>query len=381
MKKRILIIAFSNLNIDSRVQRQINSLKEQYETTVIGWESPNIENTQFIKVSPPPTGKANKIKEAFLLITKQYKTYYKHKYENNFFKAINTVYTKNFNFDIIIANDIESLPIALKIKKNEKILVDLHEYSPLEFEDSLIWSIFFKDFKYYLCNTYLNLTDKIITVCDGISKKYEKEFNLKNIDVITNASPYNKTLQPTKVDTNKIKLIHHGIALESRHLEIMLNMMDFLDPRFTLDLILIPSRPKYLKKLKKNYSMKKNINFLDPVSPNNLIKVCNSYDLGIFVLPPVNFNYKYALPNKLFQFLQSRIGVIIGPSIEMLSILKPFNCYVNLNTYSPQKCAEILNKLTTKDIENLKKETPIAAKELNAEKNTLKLQQIVKSLS
>ena len=39
------------------------------------------------------------------------------------------------SFDLIIANDIESLPLAFEIDPQARVLFDAHEYAPRHFED------------------------------------------------------------------------------------------------------------------------------------------------------------------------------------------------------------------------------------------------------
>jgi hypothetical protein len=75
-------------------------------------------------------------------------------------------------FDVIIANDADALPVALKIKGNAKVIFDAHEYSPEENNDSLRWRILFKKYKTNLIRKYANKADFMLTVCDGIAKKY-----------------------------------------------------------------------------------------------------------------------------------------------------------------------------------------------------------------
>ena len=41
--------------------------------------------------------------------------------------------------------------------------------------------------------------------------------------------------------------------------------------------------------------------------------------------PPINFNNKLALPNKLFDYVQARLGVLIGPSPEMVHYVEEYD--------------------------------------------------------
>jgi hypothetical protein len=95
----------------------------------------------------------------------------------------------------------------------------------------------------------------------------------------------------------------------------------------------------------------------------------NRYDIGVFLLPPTNFNYRYALPNKLFEFIQARLAVAIGPSPEMARLVRQYCCGVIADDFTPEALAASLNRLTGADIDRLKQASHAAAKELCFEKN------------
>ena len=57
--------------------------------------------------------------------------------------------------------------------------------------------------------------------------------------------------------------------------------------------------------------------FHDPVAPAELPFAMNACDVGVFCMPPININARYALPNKFFDFVQARLAVGVGPAEEM----------------------------------------------------------------
>jgi glycosyltransferase involved in cell wall biosynthesis len=287
-------------------------------------------------------------------------------------------------FDLIIANDVESLPLAFELKKNAKIIFDAHEYAPRHFEDKLMWRIFFQPFNIHLCKKYIPKVDAMTTVGKGLSIEYEKNFAVKN-SIITNATWYAE-INPSTVDVDKIKLIHHGGSTPSRKLELMIEMMSHLDNRFTLDLMLIVPQlassktSNYIDHLKQLASGDSRIRFLPPIKSEGLVKFINQYDIGVFLLPPVNFNYANTLPNKLFDFIQARLAVAIGPTPEMTEIVNHFDLGIVAEDFSPKKLADKLNAVTIEKLKHYKMQSGIAAKELSAEKNKELLNSIIKAL-
>jgi hypothetical protein len=92
----------------------------------------------------------------------------------------------------------------------------------------------------------------------------------------------------------------------------------------------------------------------------------HDYDIGIFLLPPVNFNYAMALPNKFFEFVQARLAVAIGPSPEMVRIAEQYGFGIISDSFDPHEMATRIAQLSAIDIDALKLKADTAARELNA---------------
>jgi hypothetical protein len=102
-----------------------------------------------------------------------------------------------------------------------------------------------------------------------------------------------------------------------------------------------------------------------------VVTAINKYDMGVFLLPPVNFNYANTLPNKLFDFIQARLGIAIGPTPEMAAIVNQYQNGVVSADFQPKSLAAKLNSLRVADIARFKNQSAVAAQVLNAEKNEL----------
>lgn len=378
--KKILILAYSDLNHDARVARQINFLSEKYQLTVACFAAPINNNDEIVLIKKIKPGILKKAIGAVLLLGGLFELAYRLIYD--FPDLRNKL--KVHSFDLIIANDIESLPLAFKIKKHEKILFDAHEFAPRHFEDKLVWRIFFQRFNKYLCKKYLPLVDQMITVGIGLANEYAKHYPVKPI-VLTNANYYFK-LSPTPVNEKRIRLIHHGAANPSRRLEIMIEMMQYLDNRFVLDLMLLTptiankKTKSYLESLKLLVKNDSRITIINPVKSSEVVNFIHSYDMGIFLLPPINFNYANTLPNKLFDFIQAKLAIAIGPTPEMAEIVNTYNLGVVSDDFNPQSLGKKINSLTAQDIFQFKNQSDKASKELSAEKNKTALNDIIDQL-
>lgn len=372
--KKVLVLSFSNLSSDPRVNRQLRFLQEDYEILAAGFSHPQIKDITFINAR----GLARKsllamIFSAFKLLSQRFENYYWQK--NDVVHCLEQL--NNIEVDLIIANDIDTLPIALKIAKKAKVIFDAHEYSPLEFEDQLFFRLFYQKYKTYLCQRYIPQVNSMTTVCQSIADRYKEETGLK-ATIITNAPDYEELYPNFNHQNEKISLVHHGGASPSRKLENMIRMMDYLDDRFELNLILVGGDSSYFKYLKKLIKNKENIKFLQPVPMRDLSKFLNSFDMGLYILEPNSFNNRYALPNKLFEFIQARLGIAVGPSPEMAKIVNQYDCGIVSTDFSPKSMASCLMRLDHKKLNYYKQRSHEIAHQMSAIKNQTIFLELVK---
>lgn len=372
---KILIIAFSDLKKDPRVFRQIDFLRGDYHVTTVGWESPELEGMEFYKISSISRSRLDRIKRAFAYKFHRFESLYWSLYD---FQPLLKVFSQK-KYDLIIANDIDTLPFALRIAKDAKILLDLHEYAPRQFEDQFTWRFFFQAFNEYLCSAYLKQPDEIVTINTGIASEYKKNYGI-DTHIITNAADY-VDLRPTPVKKENIRIIGHGIANPSRRWELMIKIMDYIAPRFHLDLMLLPVYPDYYRRLERMVVKRENVSMIPPVKREEIIPVTNAYDLSFLIFRPYSLNYRYMLGNKFFESLQARLALVTASAtLQQAEIVNRYGCGVVLDSFEPKKIAEQLNRLTAGQIEEYKKKAHLAAGELTSQKNMEKLGEIVGSL-
>jgi glycosyltransferase involved in cell wall biosynthesis len=367
---KVLVLVFSNLKHDARVVRQINWLRKKSDVTVVCFDAEDLPRVTFIRVKQTKLAFPRKGLLALALLLKAYETAYRLFHDYGFLKQKLTD-----SFDLIVANDIDTLPLAFKLKNSAKIVFDAHEYAPRHFENNKVWKTFFQRFYVHLCNQYIPQTAAMLTVGEGLANEYAKNFGVQPV-IITNATRYVET-QPSEVRPDKIRLVYHGIVNPSRRLELMVEMMSHLDERFTLDMILMtsdyasPKTKAYISEFKKKAEEHSRIRILPPVKSDQVVHAINPYDIGVFLIPPINFNYANTLPNKLFDFIQARLCIAIGPTPEMASIVNRYGNGVVAETFDAKSLAQKLNELKNEDIAAFKERSAVAAGELNAEKNEM----------
>ncbi|MGP1450209.1 MAG: glycosyltransferase [Wolinella sp.] len=372
--KRILIFHFHNHKTQPRVRREYEALCDSYDVYGLGY-TPNALAKEFYQITKPKWTLKMRLIQRFWLLFRCFEHVY---WRLPQVMAASEILARE-KFDIIIAHDAETLPVALKFASGAKVIANMHEYAPREFESYFWWRFYFAPYKEYLCRTYLNKADSIHSVSHALAHEYQKNYNIK-CDVLMSL-PTSKAIQLETHDSSQIRLIHHGLASADRRIEGMIEMMDYLDSRFSLDLMLVETNQiDYFQKLKKMASSRKNIRLIPPVKFEEIVPFTSKYDIGIFLCPPTTFNLKYCLPNKFFEFIQACLAIAIGPSPEMARILKDENLGVISKDFTPKSMAETLNSLTRAQIEEFRQNADRAARIYTAEANSIKLREIVEGV-
>ena len=330
----------------------------------MGYANPSVNGVKFVEIAISSQSLTEKVLAAMALKA----GFFEHVYWSS--RSVKSALSKfkHADFDLILANDIHTLPLAFRLSHGAKIILDAHEYAPREFDDSWKWRFFLQRYNEFLCNRYIPRVDGMITVCQGIAEEYEKNYGI-HPKVVINA-PFYQDLSPNQNHDKVIHMVHHGAAIPSRNIELMIETMDYLDERFHLDLILVPSVQSYIHRLESMAEKNPRIRILPPVQMRELPRYINQYDVGIYLLKPNNFNNWHTLPNKFFEFIQARLAVAIGPSPEMVRLVKQYDCGVVAEDFTPQALASKLDQLDRERVNYYKSRSHTAAKDLCFEKSS-----------
>ena len=370
--KHLLVISFSNLASDPRVNRQIRLLGQDFRVTAAGYADPGVPNVEFVEIRRRARSVTGKAFALAMLKTGQFERFY---WTSTAVVAARERLVGR-DFDLILANDIETLPLALSLTSRCGVVLDAHEYAPRELEDSWQWRFLFQSYVTYLCERYLPHVAGVATVCESIAKEYERNFGVSP-GVVYNA-PYRADLTPTLPVGEAVRLVHHGAASPSRRIETMMATVAKLDARFTLDLYLVPTDPAYLLRLERMAKADERIRIRMPVPMTELPRVLNRYDIGVYILEPNSLNNRYSLPNKFFEFIQGRIAVAVGPSPEMARLVRRYDLGVVADDFSSEAMTHALSRLTREQVIHYKERADAAANDLCYERASAELLRIVK---
>ena len=343
--------------------RQIQALGERHEVHVLGFGPEPDGVAGFVQVLEPSTAGWRALWNASLLAARRYELYYwGHAQVEALMAAADALAVHSF--DLVLANDVWVLPAALRLANGAPVWLDAHEYAPREFEDRTAWRLLLGPFFDAVCRRDLPRVARMSTVCQGIAREYTARYGVP-VAVMPNCpDPVELPVQP--VQEGRIRMIHHGAAIASRRIEAMIDLMHHLDERFHLDLMLVEQDPATMAALRQRAAGHPRIRFVPPVRMPDIAAHTNGYDIGLFLLPPTNFNYLHALPNKFFEFMQARLAIAIGPSPEMQDLVMAHGCGVVSPSFDPASLARVLAGLTRSDIEVMKHASDRASRLFNA---------------
>lgn len=358
----LLIISFSHLVNDARLLKQIEAFRLDYRVVTCGY-------------GPTPNGVVEHIRLAeeypvwaydrLSLILRQYKRAY---WQN---PAIADARKRlsGREFDVILANDVDPMGIALELNPTYGVHADLHEYSPRQKEDLLRWRLFVAPFVSWMVRTFVTQANSWSTVSGGLAREYHRVFGFEP-QVVTNATP-GRDFEVEPVG-KPIRLVHSGAALRDRKLEIMIDALEQTNSAVTLDLYLTHNDPAYVQELRERSVQLPTLTVHDPVPYAQLVETLHAYDVGVFVLEPLNFSYRWALPNKLFDFVQARLGMVVGPSPEMVSLVQEHGFGAISDSFTAADLAAQFDALTLDKVTDWKHAANAAAYALSAETQTAK---------
>lgn len=405
-RQSICILSLSAVARDGRVLRQIEYLVQRYDLTLIcygpphpRWENhPHVEWVQLEQAIPVkqvlsdliqfrPTSLTKRVVSELrrliffltLRLGKLTPRLYEIGYTLRWWAMRNLHQALNRPHHAFHANDWDTVLLAAQAAQRQgaKLVIDLHEYAPLQFNHQANWSRSQAMISYIL-QKYGPQADAVTTVAPLLADKYAEEFGFKPT-VVMNA-PVRASLKSTQLDPKHIRLVHHGMSTPLRRPEVMIEAVAQSDERYSLHLMLLPS--DYLHDLQRlaNQLAPGRVFFHEPVPPDQIVTRISEYDVGFCYIPPTTYNYLYSLPNKFLESVAAGLAVCIGPSPSMAAVVEQYGLGCIAPSFEPAALAATLNQTTTEQWRAMREAAQRAANELNADHEMQKVLDIYQRL-
>jgi len=329
-KTRVIVSVTNDLATDNRVHKVCSSLvKFGFEVLLVGRKLPD---------SPEIEKRTYQTRRFHLLFTK-----------GPFFYGCYNLRLFFFLFfqrsQILLSNDLDTLPanyLASTIR-NKKLVFDSHEYFTEVPElihrprTQKIWKTIERRILPHIKYAY--------TVCDSIADLYQKEYNVL-FRVIRNAPEKNASFTiPTEkiLPTNKKIILYQGAVNLGRGLPEVISAMQYMDKA----LLLIVGNGDILEDLRKevrDLSLEEKVLFTGRLPVQEVRYYTAQADLGLSIEQDMGLNYRYALPNKLFDYIGAGVPVLVSNLPEMARLVKHYRIGMIMDSHAPKELAEKLTE-------------------------------------
>jgi len=249
---------------------------------------------------------------------------------------------------LLVANDLDTLLatwLASRIKRNP-VVYDSHEYycgTPELVSRPFVQGIWRRIERWI----FPKLKD-VITVNDSIAGLYEQEYG-KKLHVVRNI-PRKQNFQVSETrkelglaeEKNILLLQGAGINID-RGVEELVEAMQYVNKNVLLLIVGSGDVIDILKKNVKELGLQEKVCFIPKVPFQKLKAYTANADFGLTVDKDTNINYRYSLPNKLFDYIHAGIPVIASRLTEIEKIITQYNIGTFIENHDRQHIAEVLN--------------------------------------
>lgn len=251
--------------------------------------------------------------------------------------------------DILLSNDLDSLVAnyAVSILQNKKLVYDSHELFP-EIPE-LVHRPFVKNFWSSLEKLLLPKLKNTYTVCKSISDFYNNRYatNFKVVRNLPTFKKIEKSKLPFSTDGKKI-IIYQGAINIGRGLELMIDAMEYLND-YLLIIVGNGDIISDLRERSENKSTEKKVHFLGKLLPIELQKITPLADIGLSLEEDLGLNYRYALPNKIFDYIQAEIPILVSDLPEMMQIVLDYKVGEIIELRTPKALANQIQTMLKVD--------------------------------
>ncbi|WP_459177939.1 glycosyltransferase family protein, partial [Helicobacter bizzozeronii] len=182
------------------------------------------------------------------------------------------------------------------------------------------------------------------------------------------STPFYANLHPSPLSP-PMRLLYHGLVAKERDSHNLLDLAQGLKDLplpYHLSLMVLSKHPAFFQDFKARVTHLQAqgvpIQLLKPVGFLEIIPASQPFDLGLLSLPNNSLNHLYALPNKFFEYIQSALGVISTPLMEVKALLETHQMGITSPDFSHASLLETLASLDMDQIRHYKQQASQAAK-------------------
>ena len=189
---------------------------------------------------------------------------------------------------------------------------------------------------------------EMITVCDSIADLFQEKYGVK-CHVVRNIPPRaalppkgNKKALNLPEDKHLLILQGSGINIQ-RGAEELVESMQYLDDCFLMiigggDVLPI------LKQMVAETHVEDRVRFLPRMPYSEMMAYTQLAELGFVLDKDTNLNYRFCLPNKLFDFIQANVPIVASNLVEVGKIIRKYDIGLFIPDHAPKSIAGTIRK-------------------------------------
>ncbi len=333
--KKAIVSVINDLVTDQRVNRTCLTLAEAgYEVTLVG---------RVLKNSLPIAPRLYSTHRMKLLFTKGVAFYIE-------FQIRLSLYLLFHKADLHFSNDLDTLLPNFTVSKlkGSVLIYDSHEYftGVPELMETPVKRKIWKSLEKLL----IPRLKYMFTVNDSIAQLYKDEFGtdvkvMRNLAhekrfCLAKSTPRESLGLPT--DKSILLLQGAGININRGVGKKLYEAMGHLD-NCLLVIIGGGDAVENLKNLTQDLKLTGKVRFLAKLPFEELMQYTILVDIGLTLDKDTNINYRYSLPNKLFDYIQAGLPVLASPLVEVKRIIDEYNVGMCIESHNPEEIAAKIN--------------------------------------
>lgn len=345
---KILMLLRSSLDNDSRVKKEIHSLKEcGYQVTIISVNSSNDSNSKNSHIHRWEAKRRIFPGISAILAFYSFFAFSMKKYKNH---------------SVIHCHDLNTLPVAVLIKtfnykKKIAIIYDTHE---LAIDDVPSESRIKKFFKYLIERFFIRFCSKVVCVGDLIGQKYVELYKIKPPSIILNCPPLETSFnnyankknyfrEKYKINASQKIFIYQGLLNEGRCIRMWLDV--FKNFNHDDPVIVFMGYGKLKKDIERHQAQSKNIFYHSTVPQDLILDYSSSADIGISCFEGnLSESLRLSLPNKFFEYMMAGLPVVVSNGPEMVKIIEDYEVGYVLSSNNVTDATNLVKNISNKNL-------------------------------